>query len=246
MTKTNRSADQNSASLELLACLARNHLIAAIDGLLGQFVDSKAVTLKSRRLRSTGRNEIQYQYQRLWNLAEALMLWHSSEQFVTEAGAPKPLARAGKMSLVTLSRRISSTPRQAAQIVSDLINFGLVISADHKFTPVRRSAVPTSTNAVHLAYASMAIARLIATISNNVSGTAQPRYERQVSNINIPACELPMFLRFVEQQGQGLIDSVDDWLSKRATVGTSSAKDVSVGIGAFAWIDEVKANVRVG
>jgi hypothetical protein len=244
MTKTNRSVDRNSASIEVIARLARDHLIAAIDGLLAQFADLKAITKKSHRPRITRRNELQLQFQRLWNLAEALMLWHSSEQFVTTAGAPKPLARLGKVSLMTLSRRIVTTPRAAAQIVTDLIDFGLVVGADRKYTPVRRSAVLGSTNAVHLAYASMAISRLIATISSNVSGNAQPRYERQVSNIKISPSELPIFLRFVEQQGQGLIDSVDDWLSKRARRESSNANDVSVGIGAFAWIDDVKANVR--
>ncbi len=176
-------------------------------------------------------------YTRLRYAAQALMVWHTDEAYLELDGTPKPLPQRGKTSLTSLSLSVSRSARKSSQLVDDLIKLGFVCKRGAHFIPAMRSAVVGQPSALILAHATAAISRLIGTVTHNVSGATPSRYERHVADIRIRSTDLPVFLRFVEQQGQYLIDSVDDWLSKRELKGPSRVKEVTVGLGAFAWVD---------
>ncbi|HXQ31327.1 MAG TPA: hypothetical protein VN790_05115, partial [Steroidobacteraceae bacterium] len=141
------------------------------------------------------------------------------------------------------SRRVARQRRAAMELSSDMIDLEFVDSRPGGFAPSKRSAVIGTTNALALAYAAIAISRMTGTMAHNFSGGTPPRYERQVSDVSIRAEDLPVFLRFVEQQGQYLIDAVDDWLAKREFQGRQGQRSVSVGVGAFAWVDTISENL---
>ena len=72
--------------------------------------------------------------------------------------------------------------------------------------------------------------------NHNFSGATPIRYERQVSEVRIKRADLPLFLRFAEEQGQYLIDAVDDWLERRAAPNDGNNDYISVGLGAYSWV----------
>jgi hypothetical protein len=55
---------------------------------------------------------------------------------------------------------------------------------------------------------------------------------------------LPLFLKFVEDQGQYFIDSVDDWLASKKVAHSARCVSVPVGTGAFAWAGHAYRDVK--
>ena len=212
---------------------SRSELANRIDRLLELFITQQSQgEAKQRKKPLIG--DPHQQYIRISNVAEALMLWHTHENFVTKDGAPRPLSLSGRISLTSLSRRVTARSEEIKQLLIDLVELPLACDENNRYVPSGRSAIHKSRSEANLAYATLAICRLLETITSNLSGRASPLFERQVSNVRIHVHDVPIFLRFVQQQGQYLIDSIDDWLLRR----TSSEHDsMSVGIGAFAWID---------
>jgi hypothetical protein len=227
-----------------LAALARTHLVNAVDKLLKTFGEDFVPSSAASKPLGADERDLRAAYLRLQNVAEALRLWHSSDEFLDQDGMPKTLARTGPQSLLTLSRCVVRQRRAAIELSSDLINLEFVEPRSGGFAPAGRSAVIGTTNTLALAYATIAISRMTRTMAHNFSGGTPPRYERQVSDVSIRAADLPVFLRFVEQQGQYLIDAVDDWLAKRKLQGGRGQRRVSVGVGTFAWADTISDSAK--
>jgi hypothetical protein len=225
------------ASLERIALFAREQLIHAINDLLVNFIGAAALKQAVEREAPPTREGFESANRRFRDVAEALMLWHSDDDYVSADGLPRPMPTAGKRSLTTLAKRVVDSTEGSRALVSDLLEFGLVEEIHGLFRPPRRSAVLGKANVLNLAYATITATRLLRTISHNVSSGSPPLYERQVSEVTISATDLPLYLRFVEQQAQYLIDSVDDWLLRRRVSGATRRDKIKVGIGAFAWAD---------
>ena len=238
MPRNSRSIGKADTSGRSVARRSRRFLIRAIDRMLEDFSGSK----KFRRPANAGEfrstEEMERAYERLRNVAEALRIWHSSDDYLTDDGIPRPLPPTGPRSLVSLAAQVSLGRRERKEIVADLEKLESIRRGPNGFVPMKRSAVLGVSDSLALTYATLAVSRLVETIAHNFSGTGTRRYERQLSEAKIRATDLPAFLRFVEEQGQSLVDSVDDWLSKR--VGTEGNFDdrLSVSLGAFAWVAE--------
>jgi hypothetical protein len=136
---------------------------------------------------------------------------------------------------------VNANPETAVQIESDLKSLVVIRRGTNGFVPANRSAILGASKSLSLAYATVTVTRLVRTMIQNFAGKSPAYYERQVSEVRISKSDLPVFLRFVEQQGQYLIDAVDDWLSRRHTASTNKRDTIAVGLGAFAWIDEQSA-----
>lgn len=237
------SADSRR-NLERAALAARAHIFQSVDALLEVFIGEAAVLKLERFSQESDQVALHESYERLRTASRLLMLWHSDDQFLMPDGSPKPLRKNGKASLATLAKALSDpSGGRRDQLLADLIDFDLVTRHGAFYLPTKRAAIVGEASALILAHATAAITRLLNTVAHNVSGRTPPRYERHVADVRIHSTDLPVFLRFVEQQGQYLIDSVDDWLSKREIKGPSREKEVTVGIGAYAWIDPPRISV---
>ena len=232
-------------SLDDVGTPARAHLMSSIDALLRTFVSPKSeLGLRPAESLSANEKTITQSYERLRNVAEALRIWHSSDEFLLEDGSPRALARSGTPSLSSLARQVTRHRKARIALMSDLEKINHARKDASVFAPANRSAILSAADSQSLAYSTIAISRLIGTIAHNFSGIGAPRYERQVSDVDIRVSDLPIFLRFVEQQGQYLIDAVDDWLSKREANSGTEGGTLSVGLGAFAWVDQPTQRVK--
>ena len=229
-------------SVQAISLAARQDVLRSFDALIAKFIGEDAVRDAQQIQSSAEQGDLHQSYARLRDSAQALNRWHSDESFLTADGTPRPLRQRGKISLTSLADLVSATGEDSKRLVDDLINLGFVTKSGVFFLPAMRSAVVGQPSALILAHATAAITRLIGTVTHNISGELPARYERHVADVRIRSTDLPVFLRFVEQQSQYLIDSVDDWLSKREIKGTIREKEVSVGIGSFAWAEGSKAS----
>jgi len=235
MNAISRRQSDERVALERIALFARAQLVQAIDDLLLNFVGNAALRHHRGSNFSISRERFDSAHRRFCDIAEALMQWHSNDDFVAPDGSPRPLPRAGRRSLTALTRLVSDSAAQSRTLLSDLLEFGLVEEVDGLYHPPRRSAVLGKANVLNLTYATVTATRLLKTIAHNVSSGSPPLYERQVSEVTIRAADLPLYLRFIEQQAQYLIDSADDWLSRRRVQTATRRSGIKVGIGAFAW-----------
>ena len=250
MARNRRSIRNNETTVRSVSRRSRKCLILTVDRLLEEF------SCSSKSCRPTGVGEfkstedMQRAYERLRNVAEALRVWHSSDEYLSDDGTPKPLLPTGVNSLSSLATRVSRGRRERKEIVADLKKLESIRLGASGYAPTKRSAVLGVRDSLALTYATLAVSRLVETITHNFSGTGTRRYERQLSEAKIRAADLPAFLRFVEEQGQSLVDSVDDWLNKRVRPESSSGDKISVSLGTFAWVAEnptrVKAQRREG
>lgn len=237
MKSRSKRRPKKGQRIDPIALAAREQISRAVDDLLEKFIGTRAVKEVQRSSLQVPPTWLETDYQRLRATAQALMRWHSDENYLTSDGNPKPLRRTGLTSLLSLTRAVTSRPRQATRLCADLIELGFVARDGVHFVPSKRSAVLGEPSAMILAHATAAIIHLVGTVAHNIGGGVPPRYERHVADVRIRSADLPIFLRFVEEQGQYLIDSVDDWLSKRELTGPAREKEVAVGIGTFAWAD---------
>jgi hypothetical protein len=242
-TNVHPRREPDDIPIDELSALARAHLVGSIDDLLSRFVGGSRPRGRPKKGAATNA-ELDASFERLKNVAEALMTWHSSDDFLTEDGSPAALPRTGPRSLASLARKVTTQRRALEYLTRDLERLIADKSLPESFAPAGRSAIFRQSDSLSLAYSTVAISRLIGTISTNYSGALQARFQRQVSDVNIRASDVPMFLRFVEQQGQYLIDAVDDWLAQRKTRPGEKADPVSVGLGAFAWADDSRSRCR--
>jgi hypothetical protein len=238
MNAISRQHIDKRAALERVALFARDQLIHAVNDLLANFVGAETIKCAREGNAALTREGFDSAYKRFRDIAEALMQWHSNDDFVSADGLPRPMPMVGKRSLTALAQLVAFSSERSKALVSDLLEFGLVEEANGLFRPSRRSAVLGKANVLNLAYATITATRLLRTISHNVSSSLPPLFERQVSEVMIAAADLPLYLRFVEQQSQYLIDSVDDWLSRRRVASATRRNGIKVGIGAFAWADQ--------
>jgi hypothetical protein len=227
---------QNALKKDPLTRSARMRLMRSVDFLIAHF-ESEKDDDRDLRVEPTQSKLLDRQYQRLCDSAAALNRWHADASYLTEAGAPKPISKLGKLSLVSLALEALGDSDRAQQTASDLIEFGMVRKVREKYVPDRRSAVLDRRSPLILAHATSAVTRYIDTVAHNVSGKKPSRYERHVADAQIALKDLPQFLRFVEQQGQYFIDAIDDWLSTRSAAIKPSDETTTVGIGAFAFAE---------
>ena len=234
MTRRQVTVPASNGRLAKELTSARFELADHTNSFFAQFHQRHAAPRRVHRCQPSAKH-FDGQFYRLKNVAEALMMWHTDSAFLAKDGTPIPLPLRGTPSLVTLSRQVTKRSDSRKHLVSDLVELPLLREEDSCYTPSRRSAVHLATDIEKLAYGTTAICRLIDTITSNFSGSPPPLFERQVANVKIRAQDVPIFLRFVQQQGQYFVDCVDDWLLHRKS---SDRTSISVGIGAFSWIEK--------
>jgi hypothetical protein len=222
-----------------LSSHARSYVQDSLDDLFAVFTQCRPAEgpRGGARIDSDELRELLGVYSRLHKMADALFIWHTSADFADKEGRPKNLPRGGRVSLTSLAMRVTRSRRDASRIVSDLIDMSILLEDETTFSPRQRSAVLRTDNAVASAYAAVTLSRLIRTMRHNFAEAGPPRFERSLSDVNIPESDLPLFYAFVREQGEYFIDAVDDWLAQRPGSRPRHIKTVSVGVGAFSWVE---------
>ncbi|HEY7772480.1 MAG TPA: DUF6502 family protein [Marinagarivorans sp.] len=178
-------------------------------------------------------------------LTRILSAWHQDPNYLAASGEPVILAaeyEEGRLSFPGLVK-LYGGDIPVSTILKELISSGCVEKTDSgDLRVLKRFYVPANNNPESLLRASSVSSEILNTMFHNLyvvgkEKRARPRFERRASNNAIPAKQAAAFERFVENEGQALLERVDAWLTEHECViaeGDEPRDDlVRMGVGAY-------------
>lgn len=174
-------------------------------------------------------------------LTRILSAWHQDKAY-THAGQPValPLEATGDANSFTRLVKTYGGDIPVSTILKELMNSNCIEKTDaDELRALKRFYVPANNNPESLLRASAVSSEILNTMFHNLyvvgkAKRARPRFERRATNNAIPVKHAPAFERFVEQEGQALLERVDAWLTQHEC--NDAAKDenvVRMGVGAY-------------
>jgi hypothetical protein len=148
-------------------------------------------------------------------------------------------------SFAELVRRYSGD-MPARAMLDELMRVGAVErQADGRIRLVARAYVPRTSAHDKLAILGADVADLIATIDHNLEhGSDDPRFQRKVMYDNLPQEAVVEFRRLSSEQGQRLIEAMDQWLSRHDRDHNPAIQGrgrVRAGVGVFYFEENLAA-----
>ena len=154
--------------------------------------------------------------QSLNTASRVLSGWHLDVEFLDERGQPRMLGEKGPgPSLAGLLRRYAGDIPTTA-LVKELVRAGSIERlADGQYRVVRRYYMPRAADGESIVRAGHVLSDLATTVEYNLSRRAADpsRFEGRAQSLRVDARQLPAFRAFLEREGQGFLERVDDWLS---------------------------------
>ena len=143
--------------------------------------------------------------------------WRREKKYRDDAGRPIPLAMEGEGTTFNeLVRRFSGNVPPRA-ILDELVRVGAVEQLeDGKVSLRARAYIPKSTDVGRLHLLGTDVRHLLATIDHNLNpGPSGPLFQRKVAYDNLPSEVLAKFHQLFAQKAQALLESADQWLTRR-------------------------------
>lgn len=169
--------------------------------------------------------------------SQCLQRWHTSERYTDRTGMPAPLPESGALSLHSLA--VDCGHADPGESIALLKAFNLVDRRAKNFLPKTRVAKTPRKGLIPLWYGCDEITRSLETLTNNMRSTSKSTplvFQRTANQVEFDRAHLPLFRRFMDDQGGEFIQMLDDWMEKhRKTPNGGDA--VHASVHAFAWID---------
>lgn len=177
-------------------------------------------------------------------IGRVLSGWHTDPDFTGPYGMPLELRYDSNMSedvtFVRLVQRFSGdmTPRA---MLDELLRVGAVIETDRNwYKAVRREYVPNLLAPNFLERVGTGVHNFATTIETNMQKEAPGKglFERYVWRPGgIRKDDLPAFNAYIREKGQGLLDEIDNWLSKLDPPDSDDPEEiVSTGLGIYHYV----------
>jgi len=177
-------------------------------------------------------------------IGRVLSGWHTDPDFTGPYGMPLELRYDSNMAedvtFVKLVQRFSGdmTPRA---MLDELLRVGAVIETDQNwYKAVRREYVPNLLAPNFLERVGTGVHNFATTIETNMQKEAPGKglFERYVWRPGgIQKDDLPAFNSYIRERGQGLLDEIDNWLSKLDPPdGDDPEEVVSTGLGIYHYV----------
>lgn len=187
-------------------------------------------------------------------IGRVLSGWHTDPDFTGPYGMPLELRYDSDMpedvTFVKLVQRFSGdmTPRA---MLDELVRVGAVIETDQNwFKAVRREYVPNLLAPNFLERVGSGVHNFATTIETNMQKEAPGKglFERYVWRPGgIKRSDLPAFNQYIREKGQGLLDEIDNWLSKLEPPDEGDPEDVvNTGLGIYHYVvrDEDERDIK--
>jgi len=169
--------------------------------------------------------------------ARVLTGWIRDSEYLDAKGQPKALSADGDDGFAGLVRRHSGD-MPARAVLDELERVGAVRRRDDGLIELlARAYVPRSSPADKLAILGSDVADLIETIGHNLENVeADPRFQRKVMYVSMPASALPAFRKRSAADAQALLEKFDRWLAAHDVANPPSHPDAArarVGVGIY-------------
>jgi hypothetical protein len=166
-----------------------------------------------------------------------LTLWH---QDTGPYGIPLELPfddKPGKRSFCELVRRSGAQDVSPSELLEELLRVGAAVQLPNGLIRVlARSYLPSQTDPAALEFMSVAFTDLAGTLARNLEFEDRPKFfERRVwTPYGILKKDLETFEKMVSEQGQHVLETLDDWLTARETEARKSHDEiVRVGVATY-------------
>jgi hypothetical protein len=178
---------------------------------------------------------------------DILKEWYTNPYFTDSKGIPLPLrTRGGRRSFGALVRRVD--PRaDPSEVLDVLLSSGAVRRQGRDGVRALGRVFNTSgSNELNAVRLLCVVDAIITMVNKNFAVRAQDRfskgfYERAATNRYVDARCVNRFHVFLREQGDDLMQTVDDWLSAHTSKTTAkgrSAKTVRVGTGIYMFASD--------
>jgi hypothetical protein len=170
--------------------------------------------------------------------ARVLTGWARDPDFQAADGKPLPLPlQDGDKSFAALVRRYSGDMPVRA-VLDELLRVGAVHQRDDQLLEMRdRAYVPKHSEIEKLGILGTDVADLIDTIDHNLQhGDTDPRYQRKVMYLSVPATVVPAFRIESASRAQEVLEQLDRWLDERDQPNPNDQPDaprVRLGLGIY-------------
>lgn len=164
--------------------------------------------------------------------------WHLDAEFVDEQGRPLPLPADGDgASFARLLKRYAGDI-PATALIKELLKSRSIERHGDEYRVLRRYYMPRPMDGRSVERAGNVLADIVATVEHNLSRKADEptRFEGRAQNRHVDPRHLPAFRAFLEREGQGLLERVDDWLASHEVAATAEAgaPRLRLGVGVYA------------
>ena len=192
-----------------------------------------------RRLRDLLEEETPEVSQRMNHATRVLSGWFQDQDFVDNAGLPRPLPPVGSDSFATLCERYCSDV-PSTTMLKELKHVGAVeenpdgflIARSRYYMPVHMDPEQTLRSGSVLEDVGLTIAYNLHRQEKDLS-----RFERRATNTRMSRDVVPEFREFLELEGQALLEKVDAWLTEHEKGEGDTSTSVRLGLGAY-WIQD--------
>jgi len=167
-----------------------------------------------------------------------LTAWHLDADYIDAKGRPKPLSlESAGPSFPALVLRCGGSDVPVTTLLKELIGAGAVrLRPDGCVEAVKRNYIPHSMDEQLIRLWGSVLADVATTYVHNLtrSGKVPARFERAAVNDQVDVKALPEFRRFLEAEGQALLERADAWLAEhQAKPGKSRQNPLRLGVGLY-------------
>lgn len=168
--------------------------------------------------------------------------WHLDAEFLDPNGRPRDLpAEGAAASFAALLKRYAGDIPTTALVKELLKSKSIAQLEDGSYRALRRYYMPRPMDSRSVERSGNVLADLVATVEHNLSReAAEPsRFEGRAQSRHVDPRHLPAFRAFLEREGQGLLERVDDWLATHEVAAGADADvpRIRLGVGVYAIHD---------
>ncbi len=175
-------------------------------------------------------------------ISRLLWQWRTSPAFTSDAGVPLPLPRTGVTSLEFLSQKCNIS--NIGDLVALALSMGCLEERDGLLWPSGREVKIPETGPIQLWYDANVACRALESLAFNAHSRKSGRetqFQRFAHQNRLDKSHLPLFRRFVREQGESFLESIDDWM-ERHKVDDNASDTTEVSIHTFVWTSDFYSN----
>jgi Family of unknown function (DUF6502) len=167
--------------------------------------------------------------------ARALQLWHGEPAFIDEGGLPIDLPfDGGEPTFSSLVKLVGGDVPAGAVRAELLAAGGMVELPNGKFRVQKRFFVPSALDEDLIVGFSFIVAPLLETLSHNLDNPSAAFIQRVAYSDHLPQSAWAEFRNVSHMQAEGLVNSIDEWISSREDPSSASGDlPKRVGVGVF-------------
>jgi hypothetical protein len=179
--------------------------------------------------------------------SQVLSAWHHDPDFLDANRQPATLAIDGEGATFAELMRRYAPALPVVAMMKELKSVQAIEELDDgRLRALKRTYLPSNVSTERLRLWSSVLSDVATTIEHNFSrDESEPaRFERRALNLRVARKSLPEFRELLEQEGQALLERLDDWLAAHEAAGEGPEDGIRLGVGIYHIQDRSERRTR--